>query len=145
MSVAITDANDALPRGRTKALILAAGAGTRLKPLTDRLPKCLVPVAGRPLLEYWIEALGRIGIRDILVNTHSHAEQVHEFLRRLGAHGGGMRLGTCYEPELLGSAGTISANRAFADDADDLFIVYADNFSLLDLRVMLTGHRARRR
>ena len=128
-------------RRRTKAVILAAGAGTRLRPLTDRMAKCMVPVAGRPLLDYWLEALARIGVRDILVNTHAHAEQVREHLARLSGRASGLHAMESYEPELLGSAGTLAANAGFAEGASEVFIVYADNFSCVDLRAMLATHR----
>ena len=62
-----------------KALLLAAGLGTRLRPLTDRTPKCLVPVLGKPLLEYWLDMLLGGGIAEVLVNTHHLAEQVEAY------------------------------------------------------------------
>lgn len=129
-----------LPR---RALILAAGVGSRLRPLTDRLPKCLVPVAGRPLLAYWIDALTRVGVRDIWINSHAHAEQVRSFMASYNARACGVRLHECYEPVLLGSAGTVTANRGITDGASDVVVVYADNFSLLDLRRMLVCHEER--
>lgn len=128
----------------TRALILAAGVGSRLRPLTDHIPKCLVPVAGRPLLTYWIEALTRIGVRDIWINTHAHAAQVRALIARYNGRNSGVRLHECHEPELLGSAGTVAANPQVADDAGEVFVVYADNFSLLDLRSMRAAHLANR-
>ena len=65
-----------------RALLLAAGLGTRLKPLTDIWPKCLMPVQNRPLLEYWLSALKEIGIEQVLINTHHHADEVAKFLDR---------------------------------------------------------------
>ena len=58
---------------KAKALLLAGGLGTRLRPITETTPKCLVPVAGRPMLEYWYDALEAAGIREALLNTHHHA------------------------------------------------------------------------
>ena len=55
---------------RTKALLLAGGLGTRLKPLTDTVPKCLVEIGGRPLLQFWFDALAAAGVRDAMINTH---------------------------------------------------------------------------
>src|SRR5262249_7623313 len=112
----------------TKALILAAGLGTRLRPLTDSVPKCLIGIEGIPLLEYWIDALERAGIAQALVNTHHFSEQVREYLSQRN------RVGDCYvheayEPQLLGSAGTVTANRCWADDASEMLIIYADNYS----------------
>ena len=54
----------------TKAILLAAGLGTRLRPLTNQVTKCLVPIAGRPLLDYWIEEIVKTGVTEALLNTH---------------------------------------------------------------------------
>ena len=64
------------------AILLSAGLGTRLKPLTDFLPKCLMPINGMPLLEIWIRTLNLVGIDDILVNLHYRSEDVLHFLSR---------------------------------------------------------------
>ena len=124
-----------------KAIILAGGLGTRLRPLTDTLPKCLVPIEGRPLLDFWVDALARAGVREARVNNHAHADQVRAFVGAVAASG---RLGLAesYEPTLLGSAGTIAANADLADGADAVIIVYADNFSDVDLARMLAFHRS---
>lgn len=124
---------------RIKALILAAGLGTRLKPLTDRMPKCLVPLAGRPLLAYWLDQLADAGIRDIMINTHGFPTQIREVTRR-HVREGCFNIVEHYEPTLLGSAGTITATRAFADDADCIVVLYADNLSDADLCDMLAYH-----
>lgn len=128
--------------GRTKALLLAGGLGSRLRPITDTTPKCLVEIAGRPLLAYWFDALERAGIRDILINTHHLPDPVRSFLTQKNAQG--FRATEFFEPQLLGSAGTISANATWADDVDDVLIVYADNLSDLDLTGLLAFHRAHR-
>ncbi len=125
---------------RTKALLLAGGLGTRLRPLTDTVPKCLVEIAGRPLLDYWFDALGKAGIHDALINTHHLPKPVRRFIaekNRQGFHA----TETC-EAVLLGSAGTITANRGWADEADDVVIIYADNLSDVDLTGLLCAHRA---
>jgi len=67
----------------TRALLLAAGFGTRLKPLTDIWPKCLMPIRNRPLLEYWLSILQKSGISNVLVNTHYLSEHVERFLEQL--------------------------------------------------------------
>ena len=126
--------------GTAKAMILAAGLGTRLRPLTDTLPKCLVPINGRPLLDYWIQGLATAGVREARVNTHAHAEQVRVYLATVN-NAGRLHLDESYEPQLLGSAGTITANADLAEGADDILIVYADNFSDVDLGRLLAFHR----
>lgn len=123
---------------RWKALILAGGLGTRLRPLTETTPKCLVPVAGRPLLEYWFRALDAAGIRDVLINTHHLPEQVRSFIEDKNADG--WTVTESWEPELLGSAGTITANRPWCDDAENCLIIYADNLSTVALSPFLKFH-----
>jgi CTP:molybdopterin cytidylyltransferase MocA len=124
---------------RTKALLLAGGLGTRLRPITDATPKCLVEIAGRPLLDYWFEALSGAGVRDVLINTHHLPEAVRRFLREKNRQG--FRSVETFEPTLLGSAGTIAANPDWADDADEVLIIYADNLSNLDVARLLAAHR----
>ena len=65
-----------------RALLLAAGLGTRLRPLTNYLPKCLVPIHGRPLLDYWLETLLENGIEQVLINTHYMAPMVQQYLKK---------------------------------------------------------------
>jgi len=124
---------------RTKALLLTAGLGTRLRPLTDTVPKCLVDIAGRPLLDYWFEALGEAGIRDVLVNTHHLPEPVRRFIAEKNQQG--FRAVETFEARLLGSAGTIAANAAWADDADEVAIIYSDNLSDVNVAELLAAHR----
>lgn len=129
-----------LPAGKcAKAILLAGGLGTRLRPLTDSVPKCMVKIAGRPLLDYWFDALEAAGIRDILINTHHLPGPVRDYLGLKNARG--FRAVEAYEPVLLGSAGTISANADWAADADDIVIIYADNLSDLDIAKFLAAHR----
>lgn len=124
---------------RTKALLLAGGLGSRLRPLTDTVPKCLVEIAGRPLLDHWFGALSRAGVRDVLVNTHHLPGPVRDFLAAKNAEG--FRAVEAFEPVLLGSAGTIASRPDWADDADDVVVIYADNLSDLDLASFLQTHR----
>jgi histidinol-phosphate phosphatase family protein len=124
-----------------KAILLAAGLGTRLRPLTDLVPKCLVPIAGRPLLDDWVDRLARAGVSEARVNTHTFPEQVRAFIERVN-RSGRLKLAETYEPTLLGSAGTIAANADLADGADHVIIIYADNFSDVDLTAMLAFHKS---
>lgn len=124
---------------KTKALILAGGIGSRLRPITDSIPKCLVPVAGKPMLDYWFDALAAAGVRDVLINTHHLAPVVRQHLAQVNARGP-LLVREFYEPNLLGSAGTVQANRAWADDADAILIVYADNLSKVSLADLLSYH-----
>ena len=124
-----------------KAIILAGGLGTRLRPLTDVLPKCLVPIAGRPMLDYWVDALAGAGVVEARVNNHAHPDQVRAYIAGVSASGR-LKLAESYEPELLGSAGTIAANADLADGADVVVIIYADNLSDVDLGRMIAFHRS---
>ena len=65
-----------------QALILAAGLGTRLKPITNHTPKCLVEINGRKLIDIWLEKLSYIGVEEYLINTHHLSEQVEEHLKK---------------------------------------------------------------
>jgi histidinol-phosphate phosphatase family protein len=132
-----------MPRipGRVKALLLAGGLGTRLRPLTDTVPKCLVGVLDRPLLDYWVDRLAEAGIDLARVNTHALAEQVRGYLAGVNSEGR-VHLVESYEPVLLGSAGTVTANADLADLADQIVVIYADNLSDIDLRPLLEFHRS---
>lgn len=121
-----------------KAFLLAAGLGTRLRPITDITPKCLVPIGGKPLLTHWMESLMQANVSEALANTHWLAQKVESFAKEW--NGGPTALKTFYEPELLGSAGTIAANANWACKADAVLVIYADNFSRLNLRRILDHH-----
>ena len=124
-----------------KVLLLAAGLGTRLRPLTDHTPKCLVEIAGRPLLDYWFDCFAEAGLHRILVNNHHIPDKVRRYIERL-KQTTDLQVRETFEPTLLGSAGTITANRAFADDAEEVIIIYADNLTDIDLRNLLFFHRS---
>lgn len=121
-----------------KALLLAAGKGTRLAPLTEVLPKCLVPVLGRPLLEYWLHITHGAGL-PALVNVHSHASVVTTFLE---GHPYAGLVQAVYEPDLLGTGGTLLKNRSFFRGGPVL-LVHADNLSLFSISSFLAAHKER--
>lgn len=123
-----------------KAYLLAAGLGTRLKPLTDSMPKCLVPIAGQPLLGIWFDLCARHGISEVLVNLHHLPDAVRAFV---AAYHGPLRVETVHEPVLLGSAGTVSAQRDFVAGEAAFWILYADNLTDVDLTRMLAFHHSR--
>ena len=124
----------------TRVLLLAGGLGTRLRPLTDRLPKPLIPIAGRPLLDYWLDRFRAAGLEEIRINNHHLPELIREYIEEVN-RGGEFRITEAYEPELLGSAGTVTANRDLADGASAVVIVYADNLSDVDLGALIDYHR----
>jgi mannose-1-phosphate guanylyltransferase len=87
-----------------KAFLLAAGVGSRLRPITDTTPKCMLAIGGEPLLDIWLDAFGRAGVDEVLVNLHHLPDVVRNHLK---ARAGSLRppaVRTVFEPELLGSA-----------------------------------------
>lgn len=123
-----------------KAFLLAAGLGTRLRPLTDTVPKCLVPIAGRPLLSYWMTLLARHGFDDVRINVHHLPDQVRAFARE-HAH---PRLTVFEEPVLLGSAGTIRANHAWVAGGTPFLVAYADDLTNANLSALMQVHARHR-
>jgi mannose-1-phosphate guanylyltransferase len=124
-----------------KAFLLAAGNGTRLRPLTDNAPKCLLPIQGIPLLEIWLNNCKAAGINDVLVNTHANAEAIRQFASEQRT---GVRMCIVEEPELLGSAGTLVENREFVAGENSFFVLYADVLTNVDLRRMFGFHQQKR-
>jgi mannose-1-phosphate guanylyltransferase len=124
----------------TKALLLAAGFGARLKPLTDIWPKCLMPIQDRPLLEYWLGILQSSGIDDVLINTHYLSEYVEDFLAQ--SHFSNW-VKSVHEDNLLGTAGTIRNNSDFFEDSTVL-LAHADNWMCCDFSDFLHYHHNKR-
>jgi len=123
-----------------KALLLAAGLGTRLTPLTNAFPKCLMPINGRPLLGLWLDMLLDAGFLDIVVNTHHGASLVERFIAQARYRD---HVSLSYEPELLGTAGTLLKHEERFCDGP-LLLAHADNLSLFDPLLLADRHAARR-
>ncbi|MCQ8127909.1 nucleotidyltransferase family protein [Methylomonas rivi] len=122
-----------------RALLLAAGFGSRLRPLTDFTPKCLVPVKGQPLLGIWLERLTQAGIGPFMINTHYLAEQVDSFIESSPYR---ERVELVNETILRGTAGTLIANLPFFHGRDGM-LIHADNYCLADLAGFLRAHANR--
>jgi mannose-1-phosphate guanylyltransferase len=125
---------------KIRVLLLAAGLGTRLAPLTDIWPKCLMPVRGRPLLEYWLHSLFDLDVDSVMVNLHHHADEVCAFLQQEEYRGW---VQVDYEADLLGTGGTLLKNRKFFDGYTTL-LVHADNFCVCDMRAFVDFHMSDR-
>jgi mannose-1-phosphate guanylyltransferase len=121
-----------------KAFLLAAGIGSRLRPITDTTPKCMLPIGGRPMLDIWLDTFAQAGVDDVLVNLHHLPEVVRE---HLAARTGPPNVQMFYEPELLGSAGTLIANRHWVAGEDLFLACNADNLTDFDLQTLIKAHR----
>jgi len=117
-------------RSEVKALLLAAGYGTRLKPITDETPKCLIEIGGLTMLGRWIKKLEEISCTEAIVNTHYLANKVSNFLSSYG--GLSFPVIQRYENELLGTAGTLLANKEFFRDST-VIMVHVDHISDVSL------------
>ena len=122
-----------------RALLLAAGMGTRLRPLTENVPKCLVPIKGQPLLGLWLDRLTQAGIGPLLINTHYLAGQVVAFIDASPYRD---QVKLVNEHELRGTAGTLIANLDFFQGQDGL-LIHADNYCLADFTAFQQAHRNR--
>ncbi|MDX6770820.1 MAG: NDP-sugar synthase [Elusimicrobiota bacterium] len=126
--------------GPRKAMLLAAGAGTRLRPLTFETPKPMVPVVNRPVIHHVLDNLLKHGVEEVMVNLHAHPEQVR------GYCGDGSRwslkLRYSHEPKLMGTAGSIKKVEGFFKDGP-FFVMSGDGVSDIDLTAMWSFHRRR--
>ncbi len=122
-----------------RALLLAAGLGTRLKPLTNYLPKCLIPIHGRPLLDYWLEMLVNHGVSEIVINTHYFSPLVVDYVKRSSWAN---KVVMVHEESLLGTGGTILANRRFFHE-EPFLVAHADNLTIFDPSAFFKCHQER--
>ena len=123
-----------------KAMILAAGLGTRLRPLTDHCPKPLLPLMLQPMLAHLLRQLQRYEVRDVIINLHHHATQLATWLgdgSRWGLH-----LSLSFEQEILGPAGALKRVEPWLRDGP-FFVINADELVDLDLQAVWHWHAAR--
>jgi NDP-sugar pyrophosphorylase family protein len=130
-----------------RAMILAAGLGTRLRPLTNDRPKALVEVAGRTLLEITLSRLREFGIHEVIINVHHFAGMVVDYLKRNNNFG--MRIEVSHEQELLDTGGGLKTAGWFflqnSAERDEPFILHnVDVISTIDLARMVGFHNERR-
>jgi NDP-sugar pyrophosphorylase family protein len=129
-----------------RALVMAAGLGTRLRPLTDTLPKPLVPVNGKPMVEYVLELLAAHGVEEALINVHYLPHLMVDFVNKWNGGGRKPRLSVQDESRaILGSGGAISlgAPWLFAG-GEEIFVCNADVIGEPDLGALLARHRSLR-
>lgn len=127
-----------MSRLRVRALVLAAGRGERLRPLTDELPKPALPVAGRPLASWTLDELARLGCEAAAVNLFHLGERLRE---RLGESHRGMPLRYSPETQLQGTLGALAPLREFLADCDAVLVVNGDSLCRWPLRALLERHR----
>src|SRR5919206_1266576 len=124
-----------------KAMILAAGVGSRLDPLTRNLPKPLVPIVNRPVMEHIVELLKKHGFTDIMVNIHYLGDQIERYF------GDGSRWGVniqwSREDQLWGDAGSVKRVEDFLRD-DTFLVVGGDDLADMDLTKLIKTHKEKR-
>jgi mannose-1-phosphate guanylyltransferase len=121
-----------------KAFLLAAGIGSRLRPITDTVPKCMVTIDDRPMLDIWLDAFDQAGVDEVLVNLHHLPDVVR---RHLAARAGRPSVRLVFEPKLLGSAGTLAAHRDWVAGEEFFLACNADNLTDFDLRELIDEQR----
>lgn len=125
---------------KMKALLLAAGFGERLWPITEMTPKCLASIGEKPLLQHWLECLAdSCQFDEVIVNTHYLAGEVVKFASNYGSP---IRLNLSHEEQLLGPGGTLLKHRSILAESDFL-VAHADNFSIIDWPAFFSAHAAR--
>jgi len=120
-----------------KAMILAAGEGARLRPLTERMPKPMIPIAGRPILEHNIRLLAKHGIRELVINLHHCPEAITGYFGDGKAWG--VSITYSYEPVLLGSAGAVKKVGHLFNGM--FLVVYGDNLTTCNLQKLCAFHQ----
>lgn len=123
-----------------KAMVLAAGRGTRLKPLTDNCPKALILLAGKPLLFYVLDKLKNAGVTDLIINVHHHAQMIVDYLKDNRQFN--LNIEISHEDELLDTGGGLkNAAWFFRDDKAPFFVHNVDILSSIDLAKMIRFHK----
>jgi len=126
-----------------KALIFAAGLGTRLKPITDSIPKALLPIGGKTLLEWQLEKLKAAGISDVVINVHHFAEKIIRFCEE--NHSFGMNIQFSDETEmLLETGGGLKKAAALLGETEPILVCNVDVLSNIDIHHLIASHRDER-
>ena len=122
------------------AILLAGGFGKRLRPITNEIPKCLVPINNKPLIEFWIDNLKNSNIENTLINTHYLADKVTDFFKN---HPLKENIHLSHEEKLLGTAGTLKKNINFFGKRQDGLLIHADNFCQEEIKNLIRSHQNR--
>lgn len=119
-------------------MIMAAGVGSRLDPLTQDVPKPLVPIANRPVMDILLERLLEIGVKDTVANTHYKAEHI---INRYKDNDMGINFNYVHEKELSGTAGGVKKCQFFFEEGEDFLVLSADGLSNADLKAGIESHK----
>ena len=126
---------------KVRALLLSAGYGTRLRPITKSIPKCLVDLGGEPLLGIWLQKISKINnIDSVFINKHYLSKKVDFYLSKNKNFPFSIK--SSYEKNLMGTAGTLLKNLKFFKGHIGIMI-HADNYSLFDLNILINAHKNR--
>ena len=120
-----------------KAMILAAGFGTRLKPYTESTPKALIPYRSKPMVNYQIERLFNSGVNEIVINAHHHGKLLQEYFRK---NDFGIKINIIIEKEILGTGGGILNAEKFLQDEEDFIVINVDVITNMNLVDMIKFH-----
>lgn len=123
-----------------KAMILAAGVGSRLDPLTRHIPKPMVPIVNRPVMEHIIELLARHGFKEIMVNLHYLSDQIEDYFKDGGQWG--VKLHYSREDRLWGDAGSVKLCEDFFDDT--FLVVGGDDLADIDISRIVRIHKEKK-
>ena len=126
---------------RIKAFLLSAGHGSRLRPITDHTPKCLVNVGEQPILHRWLASLSNINCSSVLINTHYLHQQVKDYIDS-SSQDFDFDISISYESDLLGTAGSLIDNIDFFD-CDVGLLTHTDYWMAEDLSPLITAHLSR--
>jgi NDP-sugar pyrophosphorylase family protein len=120
-----------------KALILAAGKGERLKPITDKTPKVMIKIGNKPCLQHNIELLKKYGIKNIAINTHYLPEKIKNYFS--DGKSLGVNISYSYEPKILGTSGSLNNFKYLFKEP--FFVICGDLIHKTDLRKMINFHK----
>jgi len=123
-----------------QAVILSAGLGARLRPYTDAMPKPMIPILGKPLLEWHIEQYKKHGVSEFFINTHYLPEVIKDHFGDGSKFG--VRVTYSFEPVILGTAGGIKQFELQLDER--FYFIYGDTFSLVDYSAMAAAYAAKK-
>jgi len=121
-----------------KAMILAAGFGTRLKPLTDKKPKALIPYHSKPMVEHQIERLRKLNVDEIIINAHHHSEMIEEYFKKNDFD---IKISVLVEKEILGTGGGILNAENFFRDEDCFIVINVDVDTDMNIQHMIEFHK----